>query len=69
MVSVAGEEAVSLGSDFDGFEKEALPHGIHDVQDMEKVWHAMKQQGLTVGQIEKIARGNAMRVLREVWEK
>lgn len=69
MVNAAGEEAVALGSDFDGFEKEALPHGIHGVQDMEKVWHAMEKQGLTSGQIEKIACGNAMRVLSEVWRE
>ena len=34
----AGEDAVALGTDFDGFDRTSLPRGIAGVQDMEKIW-------------------------------
>lgn len=67
MIDKAGEDAVALGTDFDGFEREALPEGMEGVQDMERLWSAMERQGLTPRQIEKIAYGNALRVMREVF--
>lgn len=66
MIDKAGEDAVALGSDFDGFGAEALPCGISGVQDIGRIWEAMKQQGLTPGQIEKIAYKNVLRMIREV---
>lgn len=67
MMDQAGEEAVALGTDFDGFEREALPEGISGVQHMERLWDALRRACITSGQIEKIASGNVKRVMREVW--
>ena len=65
MMDRAGEDAVALGTDFDGFDRESLPSGIRGVQDMGVLWDAMKRAGFTERQIEKTAYGNVMRVLRE----
>lgn len=66
IINKAGEDAVALGTDFDGFESDALPEGIHGVQDMELVWNALERAKLTPRQIEKLACRNVERVLREV---
>lgn len=65
MMDRAGEDAVALGTDFDGFDRESLPSGIRGVQDMDVLWAAMKRVGLTERQIEKTAYGNVMRILKE----
>ena len=67
MIRKAGEDAVALGTDFDGFESASLPGGIRGVEDMEKVWDAMRKKGITPRQLDKIAYGNVMRVILEVW--
>lgn len=67
MVDKAGEDAVALGSDLDGFERAEMPAGISGVQDMERLWAELKKAGLTSAQIEKIAYRNAMRMIHEVW--
>lgn len=66
MIDKAGEDAVALGSDLDGFEKEALPDGIQGAQDMQKLLEVLEKSGLTPRQTEKIAYKNAMRILREI---
>ena len=68
MISKGGEDTVALGTDFDGFAQDSLPAGIQGVQDMEKVWDAMRKKGITPRQIDKIAYGNIMRVMRTVWK-
>lgn len=68
MIGKAGEDTVALGTDFDGFDSGDLPAGVRGTQDMERVWHALKKRGITERQIEKLAYGNVMRVLREVWK-
>lgn len=65
MTDRAGEEAVALGTDFDGFDRDALPAGIEGVQDMDLLWDEMKRAGFTERQIEKTAYGNVMRILHE----
>ena len=65
MMDRAGEDAVALGTDFDGFDRDSLPAGISGVQDMGVLWDAMKRSGIAERQIEKAAYGNVMRVLRE----
>lgn len=65
MMDRAGEDAVALGTDFDGFDRDSLPKGIKGVQDMGVLWDAMKNAGISERQIEKAAYGNVMRVLRE----
>ena len=67
MIRKAGEDAVALGTDFDGFESASLPGGIRGVEDIEKVWDAMRKKGITPRQLDKIAYGNVMRVILEVW--
>lgn len=64
----AGEDALALGTDLDGFERDSLPYGIRDVRDMEKVWEELKRAGLTERQIEKAAGENVRRVIHEVWK-
>ena len=68
MIKKAGEDAVAMGTDFDGFDPDSLPDGIQGVQDIEKVWEAMRKKGITPRQIDKIAYGNVMRVIQEVWK-
>lgn len=46
-----------------GSSPEALPEGIRGVQDMEKIWEAMRGAGITPRQIDKIASENLRRVL------
>lgn len=65
MTDRAGEDAVALGTDFDGFDRKALPAGIEGVQDMDLLWDEMKRAGFTERQIEKTAYGNVMRILHE----
>lgn len=68
ILNQAGEDALALGTDLDGFDRDSLPYGIRDVQDMEKVWEEMKRAGLTERQIEKAAYENVRRVIHEVWK-
>lgn len=69
MIDKAGEDAVALGTDFDGFPKEALPKGVKDVEDMTKLWESLEYAGLTVRQIEKIASENILRVMKDVFRE
>ena len=66
MTDKAGEDAVALGSDLDGFDKDDLPDGINGIQDMGGLWAAFEKADITPRQIEKIMYKNAMRVLGEV---
>lgn len=72
MIRTAGEEVVSVGSDFDGFSYEDLSledsadEYIFHVRDMERLWHRMKEQGITERQLDKIWSGNALRVMKEI---
>ena len=61
-LDVAGEDAVALGSDFDGMVP--LPRGVRDVTDMPKVVDALSRRrpGRVV---EKVAFGNWRRFFRE----
>ena len=65
MIDKAGEDAVALGTDFDGFDQDSLPDGIQGVQDIEKVWNAMRRKGITPRQMDKIAYGNVLRLIHE----
>ena len=68
MIKKAGEDAVAMGTDFDGFDPDSLSDGIQGVQDIGKVWDAMRKKGITARQMDKIACGNVMRVMQEVWK-
>lgn len=65
MIQVGGSEFPAIGTDFDGFdgmEREDIPR----TDDMEKLWMALKQKGVTESQLDKIWSENARRVLRTI---
>lgn len=66
MIDVAGEEVPAIGTDFDGFECKSVTEYLSGPGEMERVWEAMKKQGITERQLDKIWSGNALRVIKEV---
>jgi membrane dipeptidase len=58
-LDVMGEDAVALGSDFDGMA--GLPRQMRDVTDVPKLLEALRAEGLTEGQVEKVAGLNLRR--------
>ena len=66
MMKVAGEDVPAIGTDFDGFQCKGVSGYILGPGEMEQVWEAMKKQGITERQIEKIWSGNALRVMKEI---
>jgi membrane dipeptidase len=62
-IDVGGEECVGLGTDFDGI------HGQFEVgqpTDMEKLFDALLQNGMSERQLEKFAFLNVLRILLDV---
>lgn len=68
MIDKAGEDAVALGTDLDGFEYRHMPEGIRDVRDIDRLILPLEKSGLTGRQIEKFLKGNVMRVIGDVWK-
>jgi len=62
VVAVAGEDCPALGTDFDGIEGELEIPGC---EGMPRLFDALRRRGLTERQLEKLACGNFLRVLRE----
>ena len=62
-VNGMGEEAVGLGSDFDGMVP--LPRGVRDVRDLPKVAEALLEDGLPERVVERIMGENWRRFFRE----
>src|SRR5438552_1962232 len=60
----AGIDHVALGSDFDGA---AIPDEIGDVTGLPRVLEALRAGGYDDEALRKIAHGNWLRVMREVW--
>jgi membrane dipeptidase len=60
----AGIDHVALGSDFDGA---VIPDEIGDVTGLPRVLEALRAAGYDDESLRKIAHGNWLRVLREVW--
>jgi membrane dipeptidase len=60
----AGIDHVALGSDFDGA---AIPDEIGDVTGLPRVLEALRAAGYGDDDLRKIAHGNWLRVLGEVW--
>jgi membrane dipeptidase len=65
MVQVMGEDAVALGSDFDGIE--TVPRGLEDVSKLPNLTRALLSHGYAPARVRKILGGNALRVFRQVW--
>lgn len=65
-IQLAGEDHVSLGTDFDG--GPTPPRGIHDISDLALITDAMLRRGYSEQRIRKFLGGNLLRVFREVTE-
>lgn len=61
--NVGGIEAVAIGADFDGMSGDLE---IDNVGDMDKLFNGLANAGFTSGEIDKIAYGNALRVIKDV---
>jgi membrane dipeptidase len=58
---VGGEDAVALGSDFDGFMP--LPRGLRDAGDLPRLTELLWRRGWRGPQLDKLLGGNALRYL------
>ena len=56
---VAGEDAVALGSDFDGFVP--LPRGMRDVRDLPRITQVLARRGWSEAQLHKLLGENFLR--------
>jgi membrane dipeptidase len=63
-VKVGGIDHVGLGSDFDGVD--AIPQGMEDVSKLTDLIRELARRGYSEQDLEKIAGGNVLRVLRQV---
>ena len=63
VVRVAGEDAVALGSDFDGFVP--LPRGMRDVRDLPRITQILWKRGFGEARLRKLLGGNFLRY----WEQ
>jgi membrane dipeptidase len=59
VVEVAGEDAVALGSDFDGFVP--LPRGMRDVRDLPRITQVLSRRGWREPQLRKLLGENFVR--------
>jgi membrane dipeptidase len=66
-IELAGEDHVSLGSDFDG--GPTPPRGIRDIRDLPVLTEAMLARGWSEQRIRKFLGGNLLRVFRQVTER
>ena len=64
VAAVAGVAAVGLGSDFDGA---TMPSELGDVAGLPRVLDALRHVGFSEKEVEAIAWGNWVRVLRATW--
>lgn len=65
-VSLAGEDAVSFGSDFDGVS--ALPEGVSGCDIFPRIEEELRARGYSGKRLKKIFNGNFLRVL-EAWDR
>jgi membrane dipeptidase len=63
-VKLAGDEAVGIGSDFDGID--CAPLGLEDVSKFPNLTRVLLERGYTAEQIARIYGGNTLRVMRAV---
>ncbi len=66
-VNVAGEDAVGLGTDFDGFT--TPPEDLKDASEMPRLTQRLLSDGYSERAICKVLGGNALRLLRDGWGK
>ncbi len=63
-LKIGGEDYVGIGSDFDGIKY--TPCGINGAEDMDKIYYALKKEGISQRVTEKILCGNFERVTKEI---
>lgn len=61
-LSIGGEDTIGLGCDFDGVS--ALPEGIENVNDMERIFDEMARIGYSQELIDKIAHKNCENMIK-----
>ena len=64
VIQYGGIECAAIGTDFDGIEGQL---DIGSADKMQLLFHQLHRDGLTEGQIEKIAYKNVLRVFRDIW--
>ena len=64
IADLAGVDHVGLGSDFDGAD---IPEALGDVTGLPRLLDALRADGFTEGEVERIAWGNWRRVLGASW--
>ena len=62
MRNVGGEDVVALGSDFDGIGGDLE---VDSIEKMPMIFQALQKDGWSIGQIEKLAYKNSLRVIKE----
>lgn len=65
VAQLVGTDCIGLGSDFDGFNPQELPQGLTGIKDINNIFEKMKNRGFSEEDINKIAGGNFVRLLRE----
>ena len=65
IVELAGDEHVSLGSDFDGTD---IPAFIKDAEGLPLILREMKRRGWSDARLERVCNGNFLRVAEQVWK-
>lgn len=65
LVNVGGEDAVGIGSDFDGFADP--PDDLHDASQLSRLTQRLLSDGHSETRVKKILGGNGLRALREGW--
>ena len=63
---MVGIDCISIGTDFDGVEKEHQLEDIKSVKDMYKLILELEKQGYSKNDIEKITSKNFLRVANEI---
>jgi len=62
IASLAGEDHIGLGADFDGID--STPEGIGGVEDIYKIFDELQKLNYSQGFIDKFASGNFLRMLK-----
>ena len=64
MLRAGGEDLPAIGTDFDGFDG-MKRMDIPDTGCMGRLWEALKKEGLSESQLDKIWYKNALRIWKE----
>ena len=61
-MNVGGEDVLALGSDFDGIDRNVE---VCEPTKMHLIFDELQKKGITARQLEKLASGNVLRVMRD----